>query len=134
MAAVKGAIVLAVLERLMLTRPSHWLEVRARPPTTATHAPILALWACSVSAADVARFRCAGAPRLPFCAGADVQARVAGRRRPSSADVPQHAAPDGVMSEEIRQKTTGARCTVCKVTERARVSLALVHPRTRCRS
>jgi hypothetical protein len=37
MAAVKGALVLAVMERLMLTRPSHWLEVRTshrRPPTT----------------------------------------------------------------------------------------------------
>ena len=35
MAAVKGAIVLAVLERLMLTRPSNWLEVRTSPANNA---------------------------------------------------------------------------------------------------
>ena len=26
--AAKGAVVLAIMERLLITRPSHWLEVR----------------------------------------------------------------------------------------------------------
>ena len=95
--AIKGAIVLAILERLLLTRNANWLEVRAPPaasrielhigcvahPSSLCHLP--------ASLAAPLHFRRAGTHRLSQSSGAVAQAHDARFRGPNPPLLPPHA-------------------------------------------
>jgi hypothetical protein len=115
--AIKGAIILAILERLLLTRHSNWLEVRLPLCGTARRRlcgqrvcayawcasllPLTALMLC----ADA--LPCAGAHRLPQLAVADAEAHGAELLRASAHLLHAHTPPRGLA----RARTTDTTST-----------------------